>query len=102
MADKVNTTVYKRDLGQVLRQARITEKASLVSEKGVYVFEVADWANKKEISAAVKKFYGVTPASINVARIPAKKVFRRGHRGVKSGGKKAYIELKKGDKIELA
>ena len=102
MADTKNTTIYKRDLSQVLKQARITEKASVLSESGVYVFEVADWANKKEITAAVKKFYGVSPVSINVAKIPSKKVFRRGHVGVKTGGKKAYIELKKGDKIELA
>lgn len=102
MADSKNTTLYKRDLSQVLKHARLTEKASLVSEKGVYVFDVADWANKLEISAAVKKFYGVTPVSINVTKVPSKKVVRRGTRGVKKGGKKAYIELKKGDKIELA
>lgn len=101
MADKASTILHKRDLSQVLKRARITEKASLVSEKGVYVFEVADWAHKKEIAAAVKKFYNVTPVSINTTPIKAKKVFRRGHRGVKKGGKKAYIELKKGDKIEL-
>ena len=85
-----------------MRQARITEKASVLSETGVYVFEVAPWANKKEIKAAVKKFYNVDPLSINVAKIPTKQVFRRGHKGVTAGGKKAYIELKKGDKIELA
>lgn len=98
---EINTQTHKRDLSHVLMRARITEKASLVSEGGVYVFEVAPWANKKEIGAAVKKFYNVTPVSIRTAAIPHKEVFRRGHKGTKKGGKKAYIELKKGDKIEL-
>jgi len=43
----------------------------------------------------------VKPEKVRVAAIPAKKVFVRGKKGVKSGGKKAYVYLKKGDKIEL-
>jgi large subunit ribosomal protein L23 len=97
-----NNIIHKRDLTEVLRSARITEKASKVSEGGVYVFNVAGWANKNEIKSAVKKFYKVTPIDIHTTKIPSKKVFRRGHHGVKKGGKKAYITLKKGDKIELA
>lgn len=103
MADKTPTVknMHKRDLSEVLKAPRITEKASMVSDKGVYVFEVASWANKNEIGAAVKKFYNVTPTNIRTTVVKAKKVFRRGRHGVKKGGKKAYIELKKGDKIEL-
>lgn len=85
----------------VLLRPRITEKGALGADKGVYVFEVARDADKKSIKASVKAAYGVTPIRVSVATIPAKRVFIRGKKGVKSGGKKAYVYLKKGDKIEL-
>ncbi len=84
----------------VLKHPRITEKASFSAEKGVYVFEVAKDANKKVIAEAVKEMYKVTPVRVNVVKIPAKRVIVRGKNGMKSGGKKAYVFLKKGDKIE--
>ncbi len=88
---------------QVLVQPRITEKATMMAEGGVYVFEVNPNATKKEIGNAVKKYYNITPVKVNTAVIPSKKVSSRlrGHYGIKKGGKKAYIHLKKGDKIEI-
>ena len=86
----------------VLLRPRITEKAALGADKsGVYVFEVTKEATKKSVGASVRYIYKVTPEKIRVAKIPAKKVFIRGKKGVKSGGKKAYVYLKKGDKIEI-
>lgn len=86
----------------VLLSPRITEKAALGADKSnVYVFEVAKNATKKSIKDSVHESYKVTPVKVRVASIPAKKVFVRGKMGVKSGGKKAYVYLKKGDKIEL-
>lgn len=85
----------------VLLRPRITEKAALGADKGVYIFEVTKDADKKSIKASVKVAYGVTPVRVSVAVIPSRQVFIRGKRGVKSGGKKAYVYLKRGDKIEL-
>ena len=86
----------------VLRGPRITEKAALGADKaGVYVFEVAKNATKKSISDSVHESYKVTPVKVRVAGIPARKVFVRGKMGVKKGGRKAYVYLKKGDKIEV-
>lgn len=86
----------------VLLKPRITEKAALSADKlNVYVFEVLKSSTKKSILASVRDAYGVTPISVRVAKIPSKKVIVRGKRGVKKGGKKAYVYLKKGDKIEL-
>jgi ribosomal protein L23 len=58
-------------------------------------------ATKASIAASVKAVYKVTPLKVRVANIPDKQVFIRGKRGVKRGGKKAYVYLKKGDKIEI-
>lgn len=86
----------------VLLRPRITEKAALSADSaGVYVFEVSENSTKTSIAASVKALYKVTPVKIRVAKIVPKAVFVRGKHGTKSGGKKAYVYLKKGDKIEL-
>lgn len=86
----------------VLMRPRITEKAALSADKNnVYVFEVSPDATKTSIAASIKESYKVTPVKVRVANIPDKAVFVRGKRGVKRGGKKAYVYLKKGDKIEI-
>lgn len=81
---------------------RITEKAAIAADKNnVYIFEVSKNATKKSVAASVKTAYKVTPVRVNVANIPDKKVLIRGKKGVKKGGRKAYVYLKKVDKIEL-
>ena len=96
------SSVSESRLSDVLIKPRVTEKAGVLSEnRGVYIFEVAPWSSKKDIKDAVKEFYKVTPEKVSVVKIPSKKVFVRGKRGVKKGGKKAYVYLKKGEKIEV-
>ena len=85
----------------VLLRPRMTEKAAINTEKNVYVFEVKKDATKSSVSASVKALYKVTPVKVRMATTPSKVVFIRGKKGVKSGFKKAYVQLKKGDKIEL-
>jgi large subunit ribosomal protein L23 len=85
-----------------LLRPRITEKAAVASERNnVYVFEVSKDATKESISDSIKESYKVTPVKVRVLSIPSKEVFVRGKWGVKKGGKKAYVYLKKGDKIEV-
>ncbi len=88
----------------VLRMPRITEKASVLAQNNVVVFEVSPEATKREIVDAVKKGYNVTPRSVRIVSIPLKSVrhMRTGRTGVKGGGKKAYVYLKQGDSISIA
>jgi large subunit ribosomal protein L23 len=97
------TAVSVSSLAHILVQPRITEKATMQIENGVYVFEVAVNATKKEIGGAVKHYYNVTPIKVNIVKIPSKKVSSRTTRkkGVRAGGKKAFVFLKEGDKIEI-
>lgn len=90
----------KKDLNSVLISPRITEKATLKSESSVYTFEVAPKATKGDVIKAFVEKYKLNPVKVSTVTIPAKNVFVRGKRGKKSGYKKAYIYLKKGDKIE--
>ena len=100
-AERVEHATVKGENAAVLRAPRITEKASFAQEQGVYVFIVSPRATKRSIAAAVREIYNVVPRKINITKIPSKVVFNRRIRGVKSGGKKAYVYLKKGEKIAM-
>jgi large subunit ribosomal protein L23 len=86
-----------------LTHPRITEKATNGIEHGVYVFNVAPNTNKKQIKEAIKLIYNVDPVKVHVTTIRRKNVrnSRTGVKGMKSGGKKAYVYLKKGDTISI-
>ena len=90
----------QKDLKGVIIKPHITEKATVSTESSVYVFVVNPKSTKKLIEKAFVEKYKVTPRKIATVTIPAKNVFVRGKRGKKSGYKKAYIYLKKGEKIE--
>lgn len=92
------------DPGTVIVRPHITEKAAIKTGDNVYVFEVASRATKHEIMKAVIVLYKVAPIKVNIVRRAPRKVAqrsRRGTPGTKSGMKKAYVYLKKGDKIEF-
>jgi len=93
-------TDLKSKYANIILRPRITEKASFVAETNVHVFEIASSATKKQVAEAIKVFYKVSPVKINIVKNPAKEVFIRGKKGNKPGVKKAYVYLKKGDKIE--
>ncbi len=90
-----------RDLSGIIRRPHITEKASFSAEQGVYIFNVATTATKHTVAAAISELYNVKPVKVTVAAITEKKKFSRGAWGVKGGGKKAHVFLKKGDVIEF-
>lgn len=86
---------------KIIKNPRITEKATFVAEQNVYTFDVTANANKTEIKKAVFEMYKVHPEKVNVLKVKSKKIVVRGKQGIKSGGKKALVYLKKGDKIEF-
>lgn len=88
----------------ILMRPRITEKAAYLTEKGCYVFDVAQDANKQEVARAIREIYSVTPRKVTMATTPSKRVFIRGtnRHGNTAKGKKAYVFLKQGETIELA
>ncbi len=99
---KVKSDAPHAPLFSVIIRPRVTEKASMKSGNNVFTFEVAANATKHTISKAVLDIYKVSPLKVNIVTIPSKKVFVRGKAGMKSGGKKAYVYLKKGETIDIA
>ncbi len=79
----------------------ITEKTALLQDQNIYVFEVGAEANKSEVKKEIKRIYKVEPVKVNISYKPDKKVFVRGKVGTKRGFKKAFVYLKKGDKINI-
>jgi len=96
------TTSIKKHAIDVIKRPRITEKAAISAENNQYVFEITSGATKGSVKAAIKDLYKVTPIAVNIAKTPGKRVMVKGKAGAKKGVRKAYVTLKKGDKIELA
>ena len=86
----------------IVKRPHVTEKATSGRERGVYTFIVHSSANKREIIQAIQELYHVTPRKVRVSNVPEKIVFSRAKRGVKSGYKKAFVYVRKGDSIEIA
>lgn len=89
----------------IIRKPLLTEKASAQAEKNIYAFEVSPDANKIEVAAAIKAIFNVDVASVRTMWMPLRRrsqFTRKGVlRGAKSRRKKAIVELKNGQTIDL-
>lgn len=87
----------------IIRTIRLTEKATILTEKGnKYVFEVNPAANKLEIKQAVEVLFHKSVISVNTANYAGKKKReRRADFGRRPHWKKAVVTLKEGEKIDL-
>ncbi|PIQ69112.1 MAG: 50S ribosomal protein L23 [Candidatus Taylorbacteria bacterium CG11_big_fil_rev_8_21_14_0_20_46_11] len=84
----------------VLLRPHISERASETAVQGVYVFRVALNATKPQVKASVESMYKVTVDQVRTVTIHPKLVTVKGKVGTRKRGRKAYVYLKKGDKIE--
>ncbi len=85
----------------IIKNPRVTEKGSSSLEQNVYTFDLARSATKTEIKKAIFALYKVRPVKVNVLAIPRKRINLRGRAGLHGGGRKAFVYLKAGDKIEF-
>lgn len=104
MATKKTTPAAEKEgkKAPLILKARITEKAARQNGANAYTFNVEGTANKTELIKQIEEAYKVKPLAINVINMPKKKVFIRGKWGLKGGGKKVVVFLKKGDTIDIA
>jgi large subunit ribosomal protein L23 len=89
-----------KNLYEVIRRPLITEKSTTLKEtQGTLCFEVHRDATKPEIKKAVETLFSVKVAGVRVARVHGK-VKRQGRNfGQRPDWKKAYVVLKKGEKM---
>ena len=86
----------------LIKKPIITEKATMASEAGAVVFQVAMDASKPEIKEAVEAIFGVKVKAVNTTITKGKVKKFRGRPGVRSDVKKAYVTLEDGQTIDVS
>jgi large subunit ribosomal protein L23 len=85
---------------EILRRPVVTEKGVAKKEsERTLCFEVAPGANKTQVKAAVEKLFKVKVAEVRTATFEGKMRRRGRFMGYRSDWKKAYVKLKKGEKV---
>ncbi|PQV52819.1 large subunit ribosomal protein L23 [Defluviimonas denitrificans] len=79
----------------------VTEKATMASEAGAVVFQVAKTATKPQIKEAVEAVFGVKVKAVNTVVTKGKTKRFRGQIGSRSDVKKAYVTLEEGNTIDV-
>lgn len=89
---------------EIIRAPWFSEKALVITEKGVYTFAVPERATKAEIAGAIKEVYHVEPRKIRIVNLPGKRKMMRTKRGIgtRAARRKAYVYLNAGDTIQFA
>lgn len=87
----------------IIKKPVITEKAAVMNDKGVYIFQVDNSANKVEVKNAIKAMYGVEVESVRIVSVPSKtRLGKKGKSMVKRRSyKKAIISLKGKKTIDI-
>ena len=86
---------------QVLIAPVVSEKSYSLIEARKYAFRVHPDAHKTQIRQAVEQLFDVKVVSVNVLKVQPKPKRRAFSRGTKPGWKKAIVQLRDGDKIEI-
>jgi large subunit ribosomal protein L23 len=87
-------------LTEVIRRPLVTEKTTVMKEDGrTLVFEVARDANKVDVKRAVEKLFGPKVASVRTSLAHGKQKRQGRFLGRRPDWKKAYVVLKKGEKL---
>ena len=99
-----NTLPTDTDLSSVIIKPRVTEKAVRQNDQNVYTFVVRRDATKYSVADAVQALFKVTPVKVNIVNKSPRQFMSRakGRKLHVQGMKKAYVYLKKGDRIDVA
>ena len=79
----------------------VSEKSFAQTENGKYAFRVHKDAHKTQVRQAVEELFGVKVENVNIAHVRPKPKRRGLIKGTKPGWKKAIVQLREGDTIEI-
>ncbi len=79
----------------------VSEKSYSLIEDNKYSFRVHPRAHKTQIRQAVEELFDVKVEAVNIVKVQPKPKRRGWHRGKKPGWKKAIVQLRAGDRIEI-
>ena len=86
---------------QVLIRPVVSEKSYTQIQANQYTFQVHKDAHKTQVRQAVEQLFDVKVVKVNILKVQAKPKRRGRILGSKPGWKKAIVQLKKGDTIEI-
>ena len=87
--------------GQVLIAPVVSEKSYGQIAQNRYTFRVHQDAHKTQIRQAVEELFDVKVVNVNIVKVQPKPKRRGLIKGTRPGWKKAVVELKPGDSIEI-
>ena len=86
---------------EVLISPVVSEKSYSLIESRKYSFRVHPDAHKTQIRQAVEELFEVKVVSVNVSQVQSKPKRRGMIRGKKQGWKKAIVQVREGDEIQI-
>jgi len=86
---------------EVLLAPVVSEKSYSLIEERKYSFKVHPDAHKTQIRQAVEELFDVHVESVNVLKVQPKPKRRGWTRGTRKGWKKAVVQLRAGETIEI-
>jgi large subunit ribosomal protein L23 len=89
------------DARQIVIAPVVSEKSYSLIEDNKYSFRVHPRAHKTQIRQAVEELFDVKVEAVNIVKVQPKPKRRGWHRGTKPGWKKAIVQLREGDRIEI-
>ncbi len=91
-----------KDPRDIIIRPILTEKVTFLREKlgNYYAFEVARDANKPQIKKAIEDLFKVKVEDVKIVNMKGKPRRVRRAPGYTRAYKKAYVKLKKGERIE--
>lgn len=93
--------ISREKMYQTILSPVITEKATLLTERGQVTFRVPLEATKGDIKQAVEGLFGVTVVAVNTILVKGKTKRFKGREGMRSDYKKAMVRLAEGQSIDL-
>ena len=89
------------DPRQVVIAPVVSEKSYSLIEDNKYSFRVHPRAHKTQIRQAVEQLFDVKVERVNIVKVQSKPKRRGLYRGRRPGWKKAVVQLRAGDRIEI-
>jgi large subunit ribosomal protein L23 len=86
---------------EVLLAPVVSEKSYGFIEQGKYAFRVHPDAHRTQVRQAVEELFHVHVERVNMLKVQAKPKRRGLIKGVKPGWKKAIVQLREGESIEI-
>ncbi len=87
--------------GEILIAPVVSEKSYGQSVENRYTFRVHKDAHKTQIRQAVEQLFDVKVVGVNVLKVQPKPKRRGMIKGTRPGWKKAIVEVRAGDKIDI-